>query len=362
MSSLRLEDTMNTLFQCHIPISPAQNRRLARACVGILLASDCRFPKIARRLPSPVSQAGRVRFLQRLLSAPFVTQTHVYQPWLRRMVRGIQEGTWHLVIDRSTLEGYNAEWLLIGLAYRQHAIPLVWEVIDFGCTSAAEQIALWRRVLPLIPPDCHVIAHGDSEFGSVAVMRFLREQGWDFILGQAANTRYRHYGQADWKLLANLAVPKRGTLYLPRVEWTQQHRYGPLNVFAFYAPHQNSPESLRRDYRYCATTLPTTYNLRRLGRRRWSIECCFKDFKSAGWNIELSHIRHLERRDTLLTLLSMVYLWATGIGRWLCKVGKRREVDAHPTRHLSLFRIGWDWLVSQFSQGHDWPLVSTLYS
>jgi hypothetical protein len=116
------------------------------------------------------------------------------------------------------------------------------------------------------------------------------------------------------------------------------------------------------EYRYCATSLPIAHTLRTLGRRRWGIECCFKDYKSAGWNLDLSQIDNFARRDSLLLVLSLAYLWATAVGRWLCKTGNRTVVDAHSSRQLSLFRIGWDWLVTQFRQQLPWPSISTLYA
>lgn len=361
-SSLSLEDTMSQLFCRCLPLSPAQNERLACASVGVILAGSAQLPKIARWMKRAGQQDNRIQFLQRLLQAPFMTQELVYQPWLHQMLSGFQEKTWHLLIDRSTLEGYEAEVVSVSLAFRKHAVPIVWQVIDFGCTSAEEQIAVWNRAVPLIPPACHVIAHGDSEFGSVAVMRFMRDHGWDFILGQAANTGYRPYGTSSWHLLRDLPVTARHPVYLAQVEWTEQHMYGPLNLFAFYAPHQNAPESVCREIRYCATSLPITRSLRRIGRRRWGIECHFKDYKSAGWNVERSAVSDGERRDSLLVVLSVAYLFATSVGRWLCKTGCRSEVDAKTTRHLSLFRMGCDWLVSQYRHGFGWPPISTLYS
>jgi hypothetical protein len=356
---------MNRVFQRHVFLSASQNQRLARACVGILLAGNAQIGKIARWVNGAPSKAGRVRFLQRLLVAPFLTQSLTYQPFLVGMLRGLDERTWHLLIDRTTWNGYHTEVLMVSLAYHRHALPVAWEVIDFGCTSAEEQIALLRQVVPLIPADCRVVLHGDTEFGSVAVMRFARMQGWDFILAQAANTAYRRWGQGGqdtWQMLRDLTIPKRGTVYLPNVVWTAHHSYGPLNGFAFYLPHQNAPYGPRTVYRYCATSLPMSDSLRRIGRRRWGIECNFKDFKSAGWEIEKVQLPHDSRRDSLLSVLSMSYLWATSVGRWLCKVGRRHEVDADPTRHLSLFRIGSDWLVAQFIHDLDWPVITTLYS
>lgn len=361
-SSLSVEDTMQQLFCRYLPLSPAQNGRLACASVGVLLAGSAQLPKLARWLSQGGSQDNRVQFLRRLLQAPFLTQELVYQPLLRQALSGFKEKTWHVLMDRSTLEGYEAELLAASLSFRKHALPLAWQVIDFGCTGADEQLALWQRVVPLVATAQAVVVHGDTEFGSVEVMRFLRAQGWHFILGQPANTCYRPYRTATWQVLRDLRVTPRQPVYLPQVEWTEQHVYGPLNVFAFYAPHQSSPESPQRPIRYFATSLPITHTLRQLGRRRWGTECLFKDFKSAGWNLELSALSHDDRRDSLLVLLSVAYLWATCVGRWLCKTSQRRLVDTKTQRHLSLFRLGWDWLVSRYRHGLDWPLISTLYS
>jgi hypothetical protein len=184
MSSPRLEDTMNALFRREIPLSPAQIQRLARASIGVLLAGHAQLPKIARWLDRPSIQAGRIQFLQRLLDAPFMSQELVYQPLVRGVLRRFRDEIWHLLIDRSTLDGYEAEMLMIGLSLRRRAIPLVWEVIDFGCTSAEEQLALWQRVLPLVPAGQAVIAHGDNEFGSVDVIdAFLARAGLGFHFG-----------------------------------------------------------------------------------------------------------------------------------------------------------------------------------
>lgn len=362
MSSRAPEDSMKRLFQRHIPLSPAQIGRLAHASSAMLLAKDSRLSQIACWINQPISKAGRVQFLNRLLDAAFMRQEYVYQPFVRGSLNGLQQRLWHVVIDRSTWHGYQTDVLMIALAYHGHALPLVWQVMDFGCTSAAEQLQLWQRVLPLIPPSQAVLVHGDTEFGSVEVMHYLRQQGWHFIFGQPNNTRYCLPDQSMWLLLRDLPVTPRHPVYLHNIVWTESHRYRPLNLFAFYDPHQASPESPRREIRYCATSLPIAPTLRQLGSRRWGIECLFKDCKSAGFELEKSDLAHGQRCDSLLTLLSLTYVWVNCVGRWLCKTGQRRQVDAGTTRHLSLFRIGHDWLVSQFRQQRQWPLISTLYS
>jgi hypothetical protein len=73
--------------------------------------------------------------------------------------------------------------------------------------------------------------------------------------------------------------------------------------------------------------LPIAHTLRRVGRRRWGIECMFRDYKSSGWQIDQSGLQNSDNTETLLVLLAINYLWATILGRWLCKSGRRSDVD-----------------------------------
>ena len=118
----------------------------------------------------------------------------------------------------------------------------------------------------------------------------------------------------------------------------------------------------KQTVRYYATSLPITPTLRRVGKRRWGVECYFKDLKSAGWRLPMSQIRSEHQLEALLITLNLVYTWATCLGRWLCKTSNRSCVDHHPQRHLSLFRIGWDWLVHAIRNNSPCPNVLTLYS
>ena len=362
MSSLCLEDTMKNLFQHAADLSPSQTNNLTCASVGMLLAGSTQLSKIARWLHREGQQDSRIQYLGRLLDSDYLTPQRIYQPLVRQALRGHHPSEWHLILDRSTLDGTTADVLMVALNFRHRAIPLVWQVNPLGGTSAQQQVALLAQVRPLLPPTSSVIVHGDSEFGSVDMMRFVRAHQWHFILGQSAPTLYRLPGSTTWRRLDTLTVPPRQGVYVPQVEWTQQHRYGPINLFAFHRPYQNSPRSPRREIRYYATSLPIAHTLRQRGRRRWGIECLFRDCKSSGWNIEASEVGTFARYDSLLTLLAVNYLWATCMGRWLCKTGHRFEVDARSQRHLSLFRIGWDWLIHQSVLERPCPPLLTLYA
>jgi hypothetical protein len=362
MSSLPIENTMNNLFCRHIDLSQHHIRRLACVSTGLLLAGSIQMSRVARWLRRPSQQKSRVQFLRRLLSAPYFNQQQLYQPLLRQALRGYQAETWHLIIDRTHLASHDWDLLMVSLNFRKRAIPLAWQGLKYGSTTAQTQISLLKRVVKLIPKRQAVVWHGDSEFGSVPVMKFCQQQGWNFIFGQSRHTYYRSATFGQWHYLGDLRVTPRHPVYLSNVLWTKAHQFGPLNLFAFYAPRQHHPISPRRDIRYCVTSLPIAHTLRRVGHRRWGTEGLFRDYKSSGWQLDKSALQDPQRRNCLLLLLSINYLWLTCLGRWLCKVGHRHQIDPKTQRHFSLFRIGWDWLIHQHVLGHPIPPILTLYA
>ncbi|MCI0396085.1 MAG: hypothetical protein L0332_33625 [Chloroflexi bacterium] len=291
------------------------------------MAGTTQLSLVARRIARPISQPSRVIFLERFLLSPLFSQEVVYRPLVQHTLAGYHAPVWHLIIDRSPLVPHVLDLLMVSLASHRRAIPLAWQVVTFGCTSAESQIALLRQVEGLIPTSQPVVVHGDTEFGSVPLMQFVcQHPAWDFILGQTKHTYYQ-LGDWQWRYLGDLQVTHRQPRYLADIFWTKEHGYGPLNLFAFYKPRQNGPTSPRYDLCYCTTSLPIAHTLRQVGHRRWSTEPLFRDFKSAGWHIDQSALQQADCRENLLLVLSLNYLWATATGRWLCKSGRRGEID-----------------------------------
>jgi hypothetical protein len=356
-----VEKSLQVVLKQSIPLSQAQLGRLNALAVALLLAGETSLAKIARQLPHMTQQDSRIRWIERVLQAPFMTQAYVYQPWIRHLLHTHPVATLHLVTDRTDLIDHQWDLVTINLNFRKHAVPIVWQLCPTGRTSAGLQIELLNQCQALLPPDRHVVFHGDNEFGSVAVMRWLRAQHWDFILGQSATTYYRCLPMGVAHPLSTLPVTPTQAVYRQAVQLTNRHGFGPINLFAFYQPvyHRNRRKQV---VRYYATSLPIAPTVRRVGQRRWGVECYYKDLKSAGWNLPLSHLCLDTRLEGLLIALNLGYTWATCLGRWLCKTSNRSAVDSHPQRHLSLFRLGWDWLVHAIRSNALCPALSTLYS
>ena len=353
-----MDKCMQALFEQNLPLSPAQSRRLSQFCTCVLLAGSSQLPKLARWLGREAKQDYREQWLRRLLDARFVNQELLYDAWFKQVLAGYQSSVWHVIIDRTNLVSHEVDLVKVALAYRKRAIPIGWQQIPYGGASAMTYINLLNRIKSRIPAQVSVVFHGDAEFGAIPILTYVREQGWDFILGQRCHYQCRPAGAQNWQALDSFAMTKRQGLYLSNITLTKTYEYRPVNLFGFM---QKGKKSIL-EKRFFATSLPTAHTLRRIGKRRWGIECCFQDYKSSGWHIDTSHLQAADARERLLVILSTCYLWVTCLGRWLCKTGQRGLVDTHPQRQLSLFRIGWDWLVYQFRQQQPIPHLLTLYS
>ena len=361
MNYLPVEKSLQAVFVHSMPLSPAQTERIARLCNAIVLAGEVQLTKIARFMKGESQQDSRVRWIKRLLEADFVSQERVYQPFLKQTLAAFHESCWHLVIDRTAL-WKGVDLATISLNYRKRAIPLVWTRVPYGGADEATYIQLVRRCVPLVPQHVQVVFHGDTEFGHSDMMRALREMGWDFMLAQPSHCCFRSSLQSDSLPLASLPVTPHHPCQLTRVELFAQERLGGLNMLAFYQPHYTRFNKLKRKVCYLATSLPLTPGLRRVGRRRWGTEPFYRDYKSSGWQVTASQLATPQRQEGLLIMLALSYLWSVCIGRWLCKTGQRRQVDSQPIRHLSLFRIGWDWLIHRLRCDLPAPPFLSLYT
>lgn len=362
MDYLPVEACLQEMFMRNMPLSSAQSGRIARLSVALLLAGEVHLSKVARFVKSESQQDSRARWIKRLLGAPFMSQELVYQPLLKAALEKFNDRYWHLVIDRTTLWDGHTDLATISLNYRKRAIPLVWSRVPFGGAKLGVYVDLLRRCVPLIPAHAAVVFHGDTEFGGHQMLRALRDVEWDFILAQRRSVHFRHQGANTSVALKSLPVTKSRACQLAHVDLFARDALGAINLLAFYAPHYTQCGTRKRDVTYLATSLPLTPTLRRLGRRRWGTEPFYRDYKSAGWHVTRSRLQKGSCQDGLLIILALAYLWAVCIGRWLCKTGQRHRVDAKPQRHLSLFRLGWDWLIHCLRCDLPCPAVLSLYS
>jgi len=176
MSKNHLENSIFQLLKQHLPHNRNQLRRFATVCQGVQLAKSTHLSHIARVLPHGTLQESRTRFLTRFFMSDLFTDKMIYHPLLKQAFMSYRMPMWHLTIDRTNWIPEKQDLLMVSLSYHKRAIPIAWEIHDFGPTHVDEQIALLEKIRPILPQNQSITLHGDAEFGSVQMMRFLKKK------------------------------------------------------------------------------------------------------------------------------------------------------------------------------------------
>lgn len=310
-------------------------RNLAWLIVGIFLSRSVHLSKIASKIPGSAKQMSIVRRLSRFLANPAVRTRQWYEPIARSLLEAMTKtvGEIRLIAD-GTKVGFNHRLLIIAIAFRRRAIPIVWTWVKSakGHSSAYKQLALLAYVRKLLPKGVPVLLVGDSEFGAVEVIRQLEAWGWQYVLRQKPNHLVKLEGRSFWQPFGDLISAPGQSIWLGRGLLTALHAY-PVNLLAYWKEGEKEPWLL-------ATNLTSLRAAIKAYRRRMWIEEMFGDWKGNGFDIESTHLRHFLRLSRLTLAVALLYVWLISTGVRAIKNGQRELVDRKDRRDLSIFQIG----------------------
>ena len=329
----------HTWFQHLQDLRPGQRitqvRNFAWLMTGIYQSRSVCLSCIAGKIPSRAKLVSLTRRLSRLLNNPAIQVRKWYAPiareWLEAQHRHL--GELRLIVD-GTKVGFGHQLLIVGLAYRKRAIPIAWTWVKHvkGYSTAGTQLALLAYVHGLIPSAAAVILVGDSEFGSVAVLRQLDAWGWYYVSRQKGRIHVWLEGSSAWCDFSAWAVRPGQSAWLGRGYLTEKRIY-PLNLLAHWQVGEKEPWFL-------ATNLPDRQlTLQAYGRRMW-IDEMFGDLKKHGFNLESTLLRHFVRLSRLTLAVVLLYVWLVSTGTRIIRDGRRHWVDRPERRDLSVFQIG----------------------
>jgi len=303
--------------------------------VGIYHGHSVNLSRIAGKVICAAKNVSTVRRLSRFLANPAIDVRSWYKPiakaWLQSQFERV--GEIRLIVD-GTKVGFGHQLLMVSLAYRRRAVPIAWSWVKHvrGHSSAKQQISLLKYVGTLLPKAVPVFVVGDSEFGSIAVLRQLATWHWFYILRQKGNTGLWLGEQTGWQRMDDLVSQAGHSKWCPNAYLTQQEIH-PVSALIHWQIGEKQPWCL-------ATNLPDASMTLRYYRRRMWIEEMFGDFKKHGFDLETTMLRHVPRLSRLTLAVAFLYTWLLSVGSRTIRAGLRHLVDRKDRRDLSLFQIG----------------------
>jgi hypothetical protein len=303
--------------------------------VGIYLSRKVHLSLIANKMPGHAKLHSKVQRLRRLLLGP-ISVRKWYDPIAAELLESqAQHGHIRLIVDGSKVS-FGHQLLMVSIAYRRRAIPIVWTWVKGkrGHSSAIKQLALLRHIYTLTPKIVSVSLVGDSEFGAVAILRQLDDWGWRYALRQKGNTLIDLTLHSHWQPFVGLVHRPGQSFWFWEGFLTKKH-YHRTNLLAYWKRGEKGPWLL-------ATSFPTQRETLRAYRVRMWIEEMFGDFKGHGFDLQSSHLCHVLRLSRLTLAVVLLYLWLVVLGSRVIKNGLRSLVDRSDRRDFSVFRIGYN--------------------
>lgn len=285
-------------------------KAIAALSFAILAAKDVQLPKVVLHIPWESLLTNIVQRLERLLKNPRFEQHQLWAPLAKDILAQAKNGTIRLVMDRTDIN--DKHWLLVvSVVFKGRTLPLTWSIMEGeGASSYQDQEPLLERILDWIPrldlpneerfqPKSLNLKQGQS--------RYFESVFPNVLDGEILSLSCRFAGKEAWYILSDLPAG--------------------ASILSHYA-------------------------------QRFCTEETFRDWKSAGFHLENTHLLVPERVSRLLFCLCLAHLWCLWWGARALRGGKRCELERREERTLSVFQIGLRLLTRCIALGRRLPVHS----
>ncbi len=246
---------------------------------------------------------SRYRYIHRWLKNHLIFPPAVMGGFIPEIaeVAGSNGKTIILMMDQSKIaEGF--ECLMVSMRVGERAIPVAWKVKGVkGNIGFEEQKPLLDAVVAMMPEGANILLAGDRFYGTAALINWCRKVGWNYRLRLKDNLILHHDGgeittgeaaKAKITSLLNVTLNETGV----------ETHIGILHE-----------EGHKEPWIIAMSDRPSKGHVLDYGMR-WGIEPMFSDFKSRGFGITKTQLKHADRIERLILVLTVALYWAASTG------------------------------------------------
>jgi len=295
---------------------------LADLAASLLACRSVNTSELLAVLPRQTSDAeSRFRYIHRWLKNPSIDPRAVMGGFVPEIaaLAGAKGRTVVLMMDQSKIsDGF--ECLMIALRVGERAVPVAWTVRQVqGNLGFSVQEPLLEAVLGMLPQAGDVLLAADRFYGTSALIGWCQRRGWRYRIRLKGNLILRHGGGEI--TTGEAAAAGMAALLDARFHETEVATH----IGILHEAGHPEPWIIAMDSK------PTKGRVLDYGMR-WGIEPMFSDFKSRGFGIAQTHLRHADRIERLLLVLAVALFWAVSTGQAAAEAAlergqkKQREV------------------------------------
>lgn len=320
------------IFEDHLSWHQSRIDFLAHFIVSLIRVKTVNLTEVATGFGGSSQVSSHYRRIQRFLRSYSVDFSVIARLVTSLLPLG---RSWVLCMDRTNWKfgTVNINILVLAIAYRGCAIPVLWVLLDKrGNSNTQERIELMQRFLELFGVQCIDCLTADREFIGQDWIQFLKDTGIPFRIRIRNNTKIPNSrGSRILKassLFRGLRLQESMILRKKRTVWGMKLYIISLKINGEYLIiiTDHAPGTALDDY-----------------AQRWEIETLFGCLKSKGFNFEETHLRDRKRISKLLALMTLSLCWCIRLGIQKNET-KKIPRKKHGRLARSLFRVGLDFL------------------
>jgi len=280
---------------------------------ALIRSRSVNLQKIAENIEGRAKVESNYRRIQRLFK-----EQEVDYKITAKLLSSIlpNDEKWVLTMDRTNwkLGKSNINLLVLGVAYKGMAIPLLWKFLTIeeeigdeenkrgkrGNSNTEERKDLLKEFINIFGAKKIKVLTADREFIGEEWINWLKENKIPFVIRIKSNTLIdeNYFDSKDAKSL--FAHTNKDEFYA----FGKTKLFGTdLYLGGIRASKSKEELILISDHKMDTTTL-LTY------KKRWEIETMFGAFKSKGFNLEESKLTEGYKIEKLMAFLSIAFVWS----------------------------------------------------
>ena len=336
MKSPDKSNKLESILRQELGGNKARIALLSHLVISMLKVRNVNFKSLATGYHNGAQLSSKLRRIQRFFRQFEFPQT-LYCQLIMKMLP--IKGAYGLSLDRTNwkLGKLNINLLFLSVIYQGVGLPIFWCVLGNkkGNSSQKERIELLNKFMKNFGRHRIDYLTADREFVGKDWFSFLALHHIRFFIRVRNNMYFTLASgrkvKASWLLLSQ---PVNRVYFHPKIIYLQ-------DTLVYFSGTKFLGQNGKLDY-----LILVSFNQHDLSmdiyKKRWQIEMMFKAFKSAGFNLENTHIKDYERLDRLIKVLVIAFIWAYNVGIHLNQNVKEIPVKKHGRKAVSLFTYGLD--------------------
>ena len=310
-------------------------RNLAELVAVLVQVRHVHLSKLAEKLGRDGNEESREQWIRRQLDNDTMSTWEIFRPLAECLLRGFVGRSVCLVLDPTDLDEERCT-VMIMLAYRGRALPLIWMSFEIKPGAIEDTVTLlFAELRHWIPAGVKVYLLADREFHGVDMLRTICAQGWKPVVRGKSTTTVT-FSDGSQRPMSDLTPPIGQMRFYDGI-WLTIEQVGPFSLSVSCAPPKPGK---KLDPWFIISTETAGPQIIYAYEKRFWIEETFRDFKGYGFRFDQTGVRDPDRLDRLVLIIALACWLVMSVGIWLDRMGLRHHVDRSKRPKLSLFQLG----------------------